>query len=184
MRVYVVRHAAVAVREDRPSSQWYLSAEGRAAAEALAAEPYWAEVHALHCSSEPKAVGTAQRIAAHHGLPVHVETDLREVERPWASEGYRELVRRYLAGDAVPGWEPRAAALERVRRCAAKVIAAAGGHDAAIVSHGVLLTLYLSDMLDIDRDAAYEQWDHIGFPDVAVVEPETRRLVRGWNGRG
>jgi broad specificity phosphatase PhoE len=182
VRLYLVRHAAVAVREDRPSSQWYLSAEGRAAAEALGGEPYWAEAHSLHCSSEPKAAGTAQRIAAPHGLPVYIEPDMREVERPWVSEGYRDLVRRYLAGEAVAGWEWRAAALERARRCVAKVIAGAGGRDAAIVSHGMLLTLYLSDLLDLDSHAAYDQWDQIGFPDVAVVEPEARRLVRDWSG--
>ncbi|MEX1253271.1 MAG: histidine phosphatase family protein [Dehalococcoidia bacterium] len=182
MRLYLVRHAAVAVREDRPSSQWYLSEEGRAAAEALAAEPYWAEVHALHCSSEPKATGTAQRIAARHGLPVYIEPDLREVERPWAGEGYRDLVRRYLAGEAVAGWEARAAALERVRRCVARINEGAGGRDTAIVSHGLLLTLYLSDLLDLDSAAAYGQWEQIGFPDVALVEPESRRLVRAWSG--
>jgi len=182
VRLYLVRHAAVAVREDRPSSQWYLSPEGRAAAEALAGESYWAEVRAIHCSPEPKAAGTAQRIAAPHGLAVYSEPDLREVERPWVGEGYRDLVRRYLAGEAVAGWEPRAAALERVRRCVVKVIEGAGGRDAAIVSHGVLLTLFLSDLLDLDSVAAYDQWDHIGFPDVAVVEPETRRVVRDWSG--
>jgi broad specificity phosphatase PhoE len=182
VKLYVVRHAAVAVREEIPSSHWHLSPEGRAGADALGGEPYWSGLRALFASPEPKALATAQRLAAPHGLRLYIEQELREVERPWAGENYRDLVRRHLAGEAIDGWEPRDAALARVRRCVADILHDSA--DAGVVSHGLLLTLYLSDLLAMDGDAAFEQWAKIGFPDVAVVEPETRRLLRGWGGAG
>jgi broad specificity phosphatase PhoE len=184
MQLYLVRHAAVTLRENRPSAEWHLSPEGRAAADALAGDRSWVDLRSLYASTEPKAIATAQRIACRYDLPVYIEHDLREVERPWAGDGYRELVRRYFAGETVGGWERRDAALARIQRCVADVVGAAADQNVGIVSHGLVLTLFLSDLLAIDGDAAYEQWAAIAFPDVAVVERETRRLVRGWRGAG
>jgi broad specificity phosphatase PhoE len=180
MRVYLVRHAAVTMRPEQPIAHWHLSPEGRAAAEAMGAEPFWAEVEAIATSTEPKAVGTAQRIAAPHGLPLRIEPDLREVHRSWAGEGYRELVRRYFAGEALEGWEPRQQASARVRACIEGVVRANSGRDVAVVSHGLALTLYLEGLLDMDAGAAFDVWSGLGFPDVAVVDPEGRAMVRGF----
>jgi broad specificity phosphatase PhoE len=181
VRLYVVRHAAVTIRRDVPLPQWHLSPEGRAAAEALAEEPYWAEIAALYTSAEPKAVGTAQRIAARHGLPIRIDPDLREVDgRTWVAEGYREQVRRYLAGEPVDGWEPREAALARVGSCIDGVVAANEGADVAVVSHGLVLTLCLAGLLDLDATASFELWTRLRFPDVAVVDPEARQLERAF----
>ncbi len=183
MRLYLVRHAAVVVQADRPSSQWYLSLEGRAAAGALAEEPYWSDIAIISSSPEPKAVATAQRIAARHGLAIRTEPDLREVERPWAEDGYRELAQRYLAGEDIDGWEPLSGARGRALRCIGRVIEVADGQDAAVVSHGLLLTLYLSDLLQLDAAGARALWSGIGFPDVAAVEPSTRSLIRPFGKR-
>lgn len=185
MRLYLVRHAAVTVRPEQQPSQWRLSPEGRAATDALAGEPYWAGLRGLHTSPEPKAAATAQRIAARHGLPVWIERDLREVEgRAWVDEGLQELVRRYLAGEAVEGWEPREEALGRVRSCIDAIAARPGNADVAVVSHGLILTVYLSDLLGLDASASYELWMRIGFPDVAVVDTEARRVERRFGQRG
>ncbi len=104
MLLYLVRHSGVTVRPERPGAEWHLSQEGRAAADALADEPHWAELPAIHTSPEPKASATAQRIAARHGMPLRFERDLREVEgRRWTESGYEELVRGYLAGNDTDG---------------------------------------------------------------------------------
>ncbi len=181
MRLYLVRHANVAVRPDRPASQWYLSPEGRAAAETLAGEPYWANLRGLHASPEPKAVGTAQRIAVRHGLPIRIEPDLREVgRRTWVGKGYRELARSYLQDEADHGWESRDAALRRVRACIESIVARHRALEAGVISHGLVLTLYLTDLLGLDATASYELWDRMEWPDVAVIDPEARRLERGF----
>ena len=111
----MVRHSGVTVRPERPGAEWHLSLQGRAAAEALADEQHWADLPAIHTSPEPKASSTAQRIAAPHGLPIRIERDLREVEgRRWVESGYEELVRRYLAGEAVGSWEAEQEVQRRV----------------------------------------------------------------------
>ena len=179
MRLYLVRHAAVTIRKDQPGRQWHLSPEGRAAAGALAGEPYWADVCAFHTSPEPKALATAQRLAARHGRPIRIEPDLREVEnRALVGEGYRELVRRYLVGDAGAGWEPRDAALGRVRACVDGILARYGDVEVGIVSHGLVLTVYLADLLGLDGDGCYALWFRLRMPDVAVIDPTARRLER------
>jgi len=180
MRLYLVRHAAVVVRPAQPSAQWHLSPEGRAAADALADAPFWPSVSGIYASTEPKATGTAQRIAARHGLPLRIEPDLREVERPWMDGDYAAIARRYLAGDAIDGWEPRAEALARVRGCIERIVTRHAGLDIGIASHGLALTLYVSDLLGLDGEASGRLWSSIAFPDLALVDPEARRMERSF----
>jgi len=176
--LYLVRHAAVTFRPDRPSAHWHLSPEGRAAAESLAEEPYWPQLAVVYTSPEPKACATAQRIAAPHGRAIRIERDLREVARPYVGDGYEGLAQRYLAGEALDGWEPRAEALARVWACVDSIVAR--GEDAAAVLHGLALTLYLSDLLDLDAGGSYALWRSMRFPDVAIVDPQARRVEKAF----
>lgn len=180
MKVYLVRHGAVTVRPDLPLAQWHLSPEGRAGVDALADKLFWPQVRGIHASAEPKAEATAQRIAARHALPIRIETELREVERPWTEGDYAAAVRRYLAGEALAGWEPRDQALARVRSCIDGIVKRHEGLDVAIVSHGLALTLYLAALLDLDGAKAHELWSRIRFPDVAVLDPLAGRLERAF----
>lgn len=181
MRVYLVRHAAVTVRADAPAEQWHLSPEGRAAAEALAEDPRWASVALVYTSPEPKAVATAQRIAARHGLAIVIERDLREVDgRAWTSEDYREVVRRYLAGETVDSWAACDGARERIRSCIERIAAQQASDEIAIVSHGLVLTLYVSDLLGLDAAGAHDLWSRMRYPDAAIVDPQARQVERAF----
>ncbi|MCH7488169.1 MAG: histidine phosphatase family protein [Chloroflexi bacterium] len=182
MRLYLVRHSGVTVRPERPGAEWHLSQEGRAAADALADAAHWAELPAIHTSPEPKASSTAQRIAAPHGLPIRIERDLREVEgRGWMEQAeYREQVRRYLAGEAVDSWEAEQEVQRRVRACIEAITERHSGRDAAVVTHGLALTVYLAGLLQLDAAAAYELWTGIRYPDIAIVDPQTRRLEQAF----
>ena len=182
MRLYLVRHSAVTVSPGRPGAEWHLSQEGRAAADALADAAHCADLDAIHTSPEPKASSTAQRIAARHGLPVRIERDLREVEgRGWTEQAeYREQVRRYLAGEAVDSWEAEQEVQRRVRACIEAIMEQDASRDLAVVSHGLALTVYLAGLLDLDAAAAYELWAGIRFPDIAIVDPQTRQLERAF----
>lgn len=186
MRLYLVRHAAVAVDPARPGPQWHLSSEGRAAADALATQHRWAEVAAVYSSNEPKAIATAQRIAAPHGLPLRIDRELREVEgRRWVDGGaprYEELVRGYFAGDEPDGWEPLATIRARVTQAIDAILARHAGGDVAVVSHGLALTAYVAGLLGLDAGAAFEMWSAIRFPDVAIVDPAARTLERPFGG--
>ncbi len=185
MRLYLVRHSDVTVRPERPGAEWHLSQDGRAAADALADDPHWAGLVSIYTSPEPKASSTAQRIAARHGLPIRIERDLREVEgRRWTEQAeYRVQVRRYLAGEAVDRWETEQEVQRRVRASIEATMERHSGRDVAVVSHGLALTVYLAGLLDLDAAAAYELWAGIRFPDIAIVDPETRRLERAFGVR-
>ncbi len=180
MKLYLVRHGAVTMQPEQPSAQWHLSPEGRTTVDTLADEPFWPQVRGIHTSAEPKAEATAQRIAARHALPIRIEPELREVERPWTDGDYADAVRRYLADEALDGWEPRDQALARVRSCIDGIVKRHEGVDVAIVSHGLALTLYVAALLDLDCDKAHQLWSHIRFPDVAVLDPVPGRLERAF----
>jgi len=62
-------------------------------------------------------------------------------------------VRRYLAGDPLSGWEPREAALARLR-------AALDGFDGVAVTHGLAIALYAG--------LTFDAWRSMPFP--AVIE--------------
>lgn len=183
--LYLVRHAMVVVREAVPSAQWHLSPEGRAAAQALAAEECWASLSRVYSSAEPKAIATAQRICAQNALPLTVEHAFGEVARPWAGGGaeeYRDLARSYLSGTSVEGWEPQSEATARVRSAVGDTVVKADGSDIAVVAHGLILSLYLKDALGLAAEATAELWSGIGFPDYAVVDPSGPRLIRAFGG--
>jgi broad specificity phosphatase PhoE len=180
VKLYLVRHAAATIRPELPSSQWHLSPEGRAGAEALAQASLWSDVRGIHTSAEPKAAATAQRIAARHGLPMRIQPELREVERPWTEGDYAHFARSYLAGGAIDGWEPREQALARVRRSIDGIVAQHDGADAGIVSHGLALGLYLSDLLALDTVTAWELWSGMRFPDLAILDLDSCRLERSF----
>jgi broad specificity phosphatase PhoE len=139
----LVRHAAVVVDPSTPAHEWPLSLEGRDAARAL-------ELPAgpALTSPEPKARETALLA----GLDARIDERLREVARPW-SDDYATLVRRYLGGEEVEGWEPRAAALERLH-------AVLDGFGGVAVSHGLAISLYAG--------LTFDEWRALPFP--AVVE--------------
>jgi broad specificity phosphatase PhoE len=178
MQLYLVRHAAVVVRADQPSEQWHLSPEGRAAAEALAGDDGWAALARLYSSPEPKAIATAQRIAMRNALPLSIEPALHEVERPWTEGDYRELARSYLRGEPVEGWEPYGGATARIRRAIEAIVSRHGEADVGVISHGLILSVYLADLLGLDGPAAIELWDSIGLPNYAIVDLKARKLIR------
>ena len=127
----------------QPSNEWPLSDAGRADARALVLPALPALT-----SPEPKARETASLAR----LDAVVDERLREVERPW-SDDYQLLVERYLGGEDLVGWEPRATALARLH-------AALDGFDGVAVSHGLAIALYAG--------LSFEEWRALPFP--AIVE--------------
>jgi broad specificity phosphatase PhoE len=179
VRLYLVRHAAVTVRPDVPGPYWHLSPEGRDGASALAEDPCWPHVAIICSSPEPKAVATAQRIAARHAKSIVIERDLHEVEgRAWTSGDYRAVVQRYLAGELIEGWEPRDAALDRMRSAVDAIAQRHPDEEVAVVSHGLVLTLWLAGLLGLDPVGTFDLWNRIRFPDLAIIDPAARRVER------
>lgn len=144
--MFLVRHAMVVVDPSVPSHEWRLSAEGRAAAAELVLNQHKLPVLS---SSEPKALATA----ALAGWDARPDDRLREVARPWLGDDYPAHVQRYLAGEELPGWEPREQALERLH-------AALDGFEGIAVTHGLAISLFAG--------LTFEEWRALPFP--AVIE--------------
>jgi broad specificity phosphatase PhoE len=142
--VYLVRHAMTVIEPGVPSAEWGLSEDGVAAAAALRLPEL-----PVRTSSEPKAIATA--VAA--GWTATPDPRLVEVRRPWLGDDYEAHVARYLGGEELDGWEPRAHALARLRD-------ALDGFDGIAVTHGLAIALY--------ADLAFAEWRALPFP--AVVE--------------
>lgn len=155
-RLLLVRHAAVELDLDRPAATWELTTEGRAASRELATA--LAPVPRVLASTELKARATAAPIAEASGVEVEVDPRLREVERPVACDlaDHRDTVRRYLAGEELDGWEPRADALARFRA------AVEGADGAVVVTHGTVLALFCG--------FDFERWKRLQMPEVVEWE--------------
>ena len=148
----LVRHAMPEVVPGVAPHLWELGPEGRAAARDLAGR---LEGVRVVTSDEPKALQTAEEIAAAHGAELVVDPRLREAARPAAwDQAYHETARRYLAGEALEGWEPHADVVERFG-------AAARGD--IVVTHGLALTLWLAVRGWVGESVEF--WEALTFPD-------------------
>jgi broad specificity phosphatase PhoE len=156
--LWFVRHAAVDLDLDKPASTWQLTENGRAEAAEIAVR--LAPVKRVLSSPEPKAVGTAEPIAARSGVQIELDPRLREVGREANLPDYaahRDAVRRYLEGEPIEGWE---SALEARERFAGVLD---GLDDAVVVTHATVLSLFLG--------YSFEQWGRIALPDVIEWRP-------------
>jgi broad specificity phosphatase PhoE len=180
-RLILVRHAEVIQDPGSPVEFWQLSFDGSTAAADLATHPALASTDCIWSSPEPKALATAEGLAA--GREVRVHPDLRELDRRavgWVGDraAYVALVEEILGlpEASVRGCERARGAERRFAAAVDGILAGAPGADVAVVSHGLVLTLYLSRLLQLPRPSL-EIWRSIRFPDVCVVDPDARELV-------
>lgn len=151
-----VRHAPPVVDRSVPAADWSL---------APGAELSLAVQLPLVSSAETKARQTAALLGEH----CEIDARLGEVTRGW-SDNFEAEVARYLDGEALEGWEPQ-------RDACARFTAAVDEHgDATYVTHGTVLTLYLSSVVpDLDP---FTFWRALTLPDAWAWDGATRRLER------
>ncbi len=174
-QVVLVRHGHPTVKgEDH--ARWILSDEGREAARILSEDPIWEGVGHLFTSPERKAEETTRIIGESRGIPVEVREDLREIRRPFEAEGYEDKIRAFLKGEGPDGWETREAAETRLRRSMEEILP--GDADVGVVSHALLLTLFLARVSSVEPSF----WLHqsIGFAEYAVYDSDTGVPPRGF----
>jgi broad specificity phosphatase PhoE len=174
----LVRHARPQVEANAPPPLWRLSPQGRADAARLADRLRPFAPTAVVASAEPKAIETAEILAAPLGLPVASDARLDEHRRAaWPFEldpaAVAARVRHALAEpDAgVEGAEP-------VRDAAARFEAGIGGHAGRpllVVSHGTVLSAWLAPRLGWDAGVL---WAGLAAPEAFVLDGEGRLLER------
>lgn len=176
----LVRHAHT-TPAGPDAKAWPLSARGEMEAARLARWDGWRGVTRIVASAEAKAQRTAAAITVAHP---HITTlppvaALGEVERPatWVAD-YEAAVAAFLAApeQSPEGWETAAHARARFVTAVDACLAAHPGESMAVVAHGLVLTLYLSSLMD-GPSANLVTWRAIPFAAVALVERGTRRLL-------
>jgi broad specificity phosphatase PhoE len=165
-----VRHAMPRSDEGVDPTAWHLDDDGRRASAALADRLEVTDgIGALVSSSEPKALETAEAIGIRWGAPTLVDDRLREVGRPWVGAGYRLVAHKYLRGELPEGWEPHEHVAARAAAAVGQARASIDG-PVVVVSHGLLLSVHLADVLaeGFDRETF---WSRLTFPDAWSLEP-------------
>ena len=180
-RVVLVRHGPTMVEPDVPQDQWRLSPEGENIVRSWAECQSWDGVTQLYTSPEAKAVETAAMISQTANIPVAgIDDGLRELRVPFiASRGeFLARMERYLGGFPDPDFEPWESAQARIHSSIHAIQARHAGQSIAVVSHGRILTAYLSGILS--RRLSEREWLAIQMPDSAVVDMEAGRVLKGF----
>ncbi|MFB3906028.1 MAG: histidine phosphatase family protein [Acidobacteriota bacterium] len=135
-------------------------------------------------SCEPKAVETAQILAEHHGKEWQIFPGLHEHDRtnlpllaPWRFEA---LVAEFFRqpDQLVMGKETAEEAYRRFDQAVLSVVTKHRGRNIAIVSHGTVISLYVSGGV---AQVGHRLWRRLGLPSCIVLSmPERRILDVNW----
>lgn len=182
-RLYLIRHASPTVQPNVPAEQWTLSERGIEEAHALARIASSWGLAAVYSSAEPKAQATALVIGDAAGQPVRVVDGFQELRFDrWIpnADAFAEMVRGIFRqpGTSVHGAERADAAAARF--AAAIRIVEEGPFPAAVVSHGRVLTAYLSQVLELDDP--FDLWRSIPMPGWACLDLDASKLIAAFQG--
>lgn len=168
-RLYLVTHAHTQIDPAVDATHWQLSPTGQAQADALAALPFWADIDRILVSSEVKTHLTIAPVLARRAIPVTADSRFDEVQRPGWIEEYGAQVQAFFAApdQAVGGWEVATHALHRFLTGLQAHLPS--DESAALVSHGLVLSLYRAHLLGLPT-ADFTAWRQLGFAAVAQVD--------------
>jgi broad specificity phosphatase PhoE len=177
----LVRHAMPEVVHGVSSKLWALGEHAREDCVLLAHALPADLAPVIHASDQPKVRETAAIIALRRGLSLATDRRFAEVDQGdrWIDDDYRAVAARYLDGFDEPGWEPRAAAVERFTRAVDDALTASPAGDLVVVNHGLALSLYLASVTTIEL---VPFWRALTFPDAWRLDLETKALVRVFMG--
>jgi 2,3-bisphosphoglycerate-dependent phosphoglycerate mutase len=178
-RVVLVRHGTPEVEEGVPAAEWPLSACARNAAISLAQSFRGCTFDRIASSPEPKATGTAEVIASQLGLAVEIDQGFSEHSR--RSVGFltqdelgSAVARLFDNPDSLVFGE-ETANQAYARFCAAlERQSARSAHDTLIVTHGTIMSIYVSRVLNIDP---LPFWRSLKMPMAVILDDGKMRLV-------
>ena len=172
-RLILIRHSLPVMRADVPAARWALSPEGQQRCKTLAEvlRTYTPEV--VVTSREPKAVETGDLIAERLAVPVvqgeglH-EHDRRNVELFPSRAEFESRVARFFAAPEVLifGQETADEAHARFAAAVHRVMASRAEENVAIVTHGTVMTLYVSRVVGLEP---LPFWRSLGLPALVVL---------------
>ena len=176
----LVRHSQPEMIQGIPASQWHLSLEGIRRAGLLAGQLSAYDLHHIVSSIEPKAFETAQIIASSLGITTEIIPDLHEHVREDVTFSSRQEFLSAIEqlfthpGVLVMGKETADQAYDRFSQAVGDILKSFPSQDLAIVSHGTVISLFVSRRCGIPP---FEFWQRLGLPGYVVLSlPEMRSL--------
>lgn len=185
MKLYIIRYPATEFDLTKPAIQWRLSEKGRRQAEYIAHLSWWEEVTRLYTSTDIKGVEAGQIIRRFHSsLFLKPLPKLNEVAQPISSvsnEEYLTRVKRFF-GDPLqppaPGWHSAGAIESAVVQTVDDIIRQQNRGEAAVLSHGLALTLYRAHILG--RPATFNDYMLTSVGCWATIDTEQSSLIQDW----
>lgn len=171
-RLILVRHAAPVIEPSRPSAEWFLSAEGRAAAVALSARLMHYAPAIVLSGTEPKLAGTAEIIAQAASVPAVLIPGLSEHARRSSVFGtkaeFEKSIRRLFdePEKLVYGDESANAMYERFSAALDNVLGDYEGRTVVAVSGGTAISLFISRRSGMP---AFPLWQSLQMPTAFVI---------------
>lgn len=183
----LVKHSLPLVDPGVPARKWRLSDEGRVRSRMLGEELAGYELDLVVSSDEPKAVETAEIAARVLNVPVEIVEGLHEHERGnvgfLEKERFERSVERFFCrpADLVFGEETADEAHDRFSKAVNGLSVRFRHKNIAIVTHGTVLSLFVSRISEIEPFALWKQldlpsWIVLSRPDFRVVD--VRRNIR------
>jgi broad specificity phosphatase PhoE len=182
--VYYISHPDFIIDPAVPIPHWDLSERGQQRLDVMLTQPWIKEIQKVFCSAEQKAKTTARRIAQYLDLQEIILDALGEIDR--SATGFLQraelepVVEAFYAHpeQSIRGWERAVDAQQRVLRAIKHILdASSGSHTIAIIGHGTVGTLLLSNIKSIlinRSDAPPGQGYYYAF------DGETRNLIHAW----
>ena len=182
-RLVLVRHSKPGIEPDKPASAWKLSEVGRRRSELLATRLRDFNPAAVWSSEEPKAVETAETVAAALAVPVQTADGLEEHHRdgvPYfdAQSEFEAAVERLFdePDRLVLGTETAEQALARFSAAIDRVMDA-GQADNIVVTHGTVMTLYAASVAGVEPKCLWRSLDTPSFVVLGLPEMDVRCVV-------
>jgi broad specificity phosphatase PhoE len=185
-RLYVLTHPDVVIDPEVPVPLWPLSERGRQRIQGFLNEPWLSDVTAIYCSSEQKALDTAEIVAQALSLPFEICEQLGENDR--SATGYLpnaefiEVATWFFAHpeQSIRGWETALQAQQRFLDAIEYILQAHTADDTVlVVCHGGVASLYLAHLQGFATALHTQQPDTNG-GNYFCVDIATRSLVHAW----
>lgn len=176
----LVKHSLPLVTPLTPAATWQLAPQGvaRCAALAEALAPYLPAV--LLSSAEPKARATAAYLAQQWSIRLTVVAGLEEHHRqttPFLSDDdFHQAVQQFFAhpSDLILGEETADGAYHRFAHAVTELHTQYLEQTIIVVTHGTVLSLYLSRQVGIDP---FSIWQQLGLPSFVVFDHTTQMIT-------
>ncbi len=169
--LYLVKHAMPELVPGVPAPEWHLGERGRTLSELLAQKLATYPLDVIVSSVEPKAIETAQIVAARLNKPHGIGVNLHEHERrnvPFMPIAELEArVAEFFAkpNELVLGSETANEARERFANALQLVIETHPQKNIAAVAHGTVISLFVAQT----NVMPFDFWKRLGLPSIVVL---------------